>query len=71
MEDTSGFYKYEAPSLHHGPNFVYSLEFTLLRDKISEYQADNVLPVNGWHWFDSIEDARVFFGIPEPDIIEE
>ena len=68
MENTSGFYKYEEPSLHHGPNFVYDSEFQLVRENIAEYQASNLLPINGWYWFDSIEDARIFFEIPEPGI---
>lgn len=69
--DTSGFYKHEEPFLHHGPNFVYDAEFTLRREEVEEYKALDVLPIDGWHWFDSAQEARVFFGIPEPVIEEE
>ena len=69
IEDTSGFYKYESEQLHHGPNFVYDANFTLRREEVAEYGSGEI--IDGWHWFDSIEQAREFFGIPAPVIEEE
>ena len=65
-ENTAGFYKYEEPSLHHGPNYVLAPEYELLK----ETKDDHTYPIDGWYWFDTIEEARAFFGIPEP-IVEE
>ena len=59
--DTAGFYKYESEQLAWG-KWVLNLEYELYADKHSEYD----LPIDGWHWFNSIEDARNFFGIPVP-----
>ena len=66
MIDTSGFYKFESEMLLCGENFVLNSEYELRREDI----ATLILPVDGWYWFDSIEQAREFFGIPEP-VIEE
>ena len=63
-QDTSGFYKFESESLHHGPNFVYNADFTLRREEVADYGSGEI--IDGWHWFDSIEQAREFFGIPAP-----
>ena len=64
---TSGFYKYESEILLHAPNFVFDAEFTLLREEVEEYKSLDVLPIDGWHWFDTIEDACLFFNIPLPE----
>lgn len=64
-EDTSGFYKYENPILLCGPNFVYNANYTLRREEVAEYGDGEI--IDGWHWFNSIEDARNFFGIPVPE----
>lgn len=65
-DNTSGFYKYEELTLHHGPNYVLAPEYELLK----ETKDDHTYPIDGWSWFDTIEEARAFFGIPEP-IVEE
>jgi len=64
IQDTSGFYKFESDQLHHGPNFVYNADFTLRREEAGDYGSGEI--IDGWHWFDSVEDARIFFGIPTP-----
>lgn len=58
--DTAGFYKYESGFLTWG-KWVLNLEYHLVADKHTEYQ----LPIDGWYWFDSIQDANTFFGIIE------
>ena len=62
IEDTSGFYKYESGQLHYGPNFVYDTQFTLRREKVVDYGNEEI--IDGWYWFDSIENAHIFFEIP-------
>ena len=65
-ENTAGFYKYEEPSLHHAPNYVLDNQFSLYK----ETKDDNAYPIDGWYWFDSVEEAKAFYGIPEP-VVEE
>jgi hypothetical protein len=62
-ENTAGFYKHEEPSLHHGPNYVLDTNYKLYK----ETKDDHTYPIDGWYWFDSVEEARTFFGIPEPE----
>jgi hypothetical protein len=62
----AGFYKLEGDTLHHGPNYVRCLEYELFK----ETKDDHTYPIDGWYWFDSIEEAREFYNIPAP-IIEE
>ena len=61
-ENTAAFYKYESETLLVGKK-VLNLEYELYADNHSEYD----LPIDGWYWFDSIEDACSFFNIPEPE----
>jgi len=65
-ENTAGFYKHEQPSLHHAPNYVLDNHFSLYK----ETKDDNAYPIDGWYWFDSIEEARAFYGIPTPPVEE-
>jgi hypothetical protein len=61
--DTSGFYKLDG-SLLYGPNYVLNANYELRR----ETRNDPSYPVDGWHWFDTEEEARLFFDLPlEPD----
>lgn len=64
--NTSGFYKIENDELFYGPNFVYSKDYELTR----ETHEDLEYPVDGWYWFDSEEEAREFFNLPDPLIVE-
>lgn len=62
MEDTAGFYKMDG-ALLHGPNFVLNANYELRR----ETHEQHAYPVDGWYWFDTLQDARAFFGLPEPE----
>jgi len=63
MTDTSGFYKYEGEQLLHGPNFVLNSEYALFRENINEFKSGEILPIDGWYWFDSADEAKTFFNI--------
>jgi len=65
--NTSGFYKEQDGDLFHGPNAVYNANFTLLKELHETY----TYPVDGWHWFETEELAREFFGLPEADEQQE
>lgn len=69
MEDTSGFYKLqEEELLLFAPNGVMNQSYDLLRENHLNYQ----YPIDGWYWFDSEEESRLFFNLPEKEIeIEE
>jgi hypothetical protein len=64
MEYQDGFYKYDG-SLLYAMNFVKSNNFELLREDKDTYD----YPVQGWHWFDSLEDACMFFDINIDDYL--
>lgn len=53
----SGWYKMDGEDLLHSPNIVESAEYLL----IAEFREDYDLPVGGWYWFDSEEEANSFF----------
>lgn len=56
--DTSGFYKLDSELLY-GPNFVLNAEYELRKLTHTEH----TYPVDGWYWFDSEEQARLFFNL--------
>lgn len=60
---TAGFYKYESDILSYGPNFVLNADYELRAESKNEY----TYPIDGWYWFNSIEEAYLFFNIPSPD----
>lgn len=62
MEDTSGFYKNDNGELLYGKNYVLSGSYNLYREEKQNYQ----YPVSGWYWFNSEDEARMFFNIPIP-----
>jgi hypothetical protein len=63
--DTSGFYKLDG-SLLYGPNYVLNAHYELRR----ETRDDHSYPIDGWYWFDTEEEARLFFDLPlEPDAL--
>lgn len=65
MEDTSGFYKLDGEILLFGPHFVLNANYELYRDQHETY----TYPVDGWYWFDSELEARIFFGLPiDPEV---
>ena len=55
-----GFFKSYETYIAHGPNFVKHKDFELYRDEKDSY----TLPIDGWYWFDSEEEACAFFGLP-------
>lgn len=61
--DTSGFYKLDEGTLLYGPTAVMGADIELLRDDHNSYS----YPVAGWHWFDSEEEAHVFFNLTLTD----
>jgi hypothetical protein len=61
QNDTSGFYSNNG-GLLCAPNFVDAPTYQLNRGDKDTY----TYPVNGWYWFDSIEEAANFFGIELP-----
>jgi hypothetical protein len=56
------FYKRENDSLSIAPNAVYARDYTLLASENATYD----LPIDGWHWFDTDQQAYTFFGLPMP-----
>jgi hypothetical protein len=62
IKETSGFYKtYRDNKLKFAPNAVRAPTYDLFREDKETY----TYPVDGWYWFDTIEDAKTFFGIVE------
>lgn len=64
--DTSGFYKLDADLLY-GPNFVLNANYELRR----ETKDQHTYPIDGWYWFSSEEEARLFFDLPAKEEEEE
>jgi len=53
------FYKYDSEMLLEGPNFVLNKDYELR----AETKDQHTYPVDGWYWFDTLEEAEAFFGI--------
>jgi len=64
--NTDGFYKFNEILLY-GPNFVLNRDYELYREQKDTYS----YPVDGWYWFDSEEDAKLFFNIEEEKTQEQ
>lgn len=62
MEDTSGFYKLDNNELLYGPNFVLNANYELRKENYNQHN----YPVDGWYWFDSKDDAIIFFNLEIP-----
>lgn len=59
------FYKLEdGGNFLEAPNFVLNKDFEL---RAETYQ-DHEYPIDGWYWFDTPEEAYVFFDYTPPDI---
>lgn len=54
---TGGFYKQQDGELLYAPNYVEGNGFVLIKDESVKYQ----YPVDGWYWFDSLEEAENFY----------
>ena len=61
MEDTSGFYRVNDGGLEYAKNGVMSPFYNIDRSLKDVY--DYPTP-EGWRWFDTEQDARLFFGLP-------
>jgi hypothetical protein len=57
--ETQGFYKNNNGQLIYGPNYVLSLNYELRK----ETKDNNIYPVDGWYWFNTEDEAYLFFGI--------
>ena len=55
------FYKYDSEMLLEGPNFVLNKDYELR----AETHDQHTYPVDGWSWFDTLEEAKAFFGITD------
>ena len=60
----SGFYKFDGILLY-GPNFVLNKDYELRK----ETHQNNTYPIDGWYWFDSLEDACNYFQLNIEDYI--
>jgi len=67
VKDTSGFYTNNDNILVFAPNAVRAPTFDLFRVDKDTY----TYPINNWYWFDSKEEARVFFNLPIIDETEQ
>ena len=43
------------------PNFVHTPSFSLIAVDHSNY----TYPMDGWYWFDTEQEAKTFFNLPE------
>jgi len=57
MTITAGFYKFENDELRYGSTSVHAPNFTLVKANHANYN----YPVEGWYYFNSYEDAEVYF----------
>jgi hypothetical protein len=58
-----GFYKRDNETLLQAPNFVHAPNYSLT----AENHAEHTYPVDGWYWFDTLDEAMVEF-ITQPDV---
>lgn len=56
------FYKLDG-SLLEAPNFVLNANYQLHKESKDNY----TYPVDGWYWFDTVEEAYAFFNITPPE----
>lgn len=52
-------------SLLTGPNFVLNSAYELYAELKDTYE----YPVDGWHWFETEDEARTTFGLPPAEDI--
>lgn len=57
--NTNGFYKNEEGMLLYSSTTVESANYMLIAENHTEY----TYPIDGWYWFDSEEEAKMFFNI--------
>lgn len=59
----AAFYRVQDEQLQEAPNFVYAPTYTLSKEEKDTYAYPTE---GGWYWFDTIEEAATFFGVPVP-----
>lgn len=57
------FYKLIDTTLHYGPHVQYP-DGDILHPEITDM---TTLPIDGWYWFETEEEAKTFFGIKEEE----
>lgn len=60
MDIGPAFYKLDGTNLLNGPNYVLSGSYNLYKEEKDTY----TYPIDGWYWFDSEEEARIYFNLP-------
>jgi len=60
---SQGFYKEHEGFLNYAANFVYSENYTLRKEDAAELTHLDVFPIDGWHWFNSKEEAVEQLGV--------
>ena len=58
----AAFYKIDNGMLLIGVNRVLNAEYELFSENHDQYQ----LPIDGWYWFNTTEQACAYFGIEVP-----
>lgn len=61
-----GFYKFDT-TLLYGANWILNKEYTLLREHKDQYE----FPLDGWYWFDSLDEACAFFDLNMADYTQQ
>lgn len=61
------FYKNDNGTMLIAPNFVYAPTYTLKRTELKNL----TLPIDGWDWFNSDEEAYTAYGLEIPVQPEE
>ena len=56
------FYKKDNDMVLEAPNFVLNKNYELKK----ETKDTHIYPIDGWYWFDTIEEAYTFLGIEFP-----
>lgn len=56
------FYKKDNDMVLEAPNFVLNKDYELRK----ETKDTHIYPIDGWYWFDTIEEAYTFLGIEFP-----
>lgn len=64
QDNIMSFFRVEDEELFEAPNFVYAPTYTLLKEEKDSYTYPTE---GGWRWFDTEEEARTFYNLPEPE----
>ncbi len=62
-----GFYKYDSGDLLFAGKAVFNKDFTLLKEEKDSYS----YPVDGWSWFDTLQQACDAFNLDINDYTKE